>query len=69
MALTTTTTSSPNAGSGDVIGDGADAFGVRNRGPTELLYHQRHGAQGYRDGSHVRRGKDTRHLGGPGAAT
>ena len=43
MALTTTTTSSPcAAGPGDVVGHGADAVGVADRGPAELLDDERH---------------------------
>ena len=48
MAETTTTTSLPaRRVRGDVIGDGADAVGVGDRGAAELL-DEKHGNQGYR---------------------
>ena len=35
-------------GPGHVVGHGPDPVGVGDRGPAELLHHQRHGRQGYR---------------------
>ena len=49
MALTTTTTSLPRRmRAGDVVGDGADAIGIGDRGATELLDEESHGRTRYR---------------------